>query len=183
MTEHLAWRHLLQRRKQRAIAPLYPERLSMGQSFLPQHPEPFRDSARRRRKLRLPMLTLAAVASVITSLTALPPASADENPSASPATKSSLHTEGFEDAPLKSTPEHWTIFGAVPEGAIGVTEDESYKGKRSLRISSVDGDALGARSPHMPIEPGKTYKASAYTLVEAGRSSIYLEYWDNAGTR
>lgn len=91
-----------------------------------------------------------------------------------------LPNAGFEQLdPETATPLGWTPW-ATPNYAV-YTLAAARSGVSCVAITDDDPTvSQGLRSPRMPVQPGKTYHASVWLLIErvqAGGFALYLEYW------
>lgn len=79
-------------------------------------------------------------------------------------------------------PAFWTQFNArVP---VLRETTRTHSGANAVRLSDTsDSSGLGLRSAAATITPGKTYEASVFAWIESGSPAIFLEFWDEAGTR
>lgn len=91
-----------------------------------------------------------------------------------------LPNGGFEQLdPETAAPAGWTAW-ATPNYAV-YTLAAARSGVSCVAITDDDPKvSQGLRSPRLPVEAGKTYRASAWLLIErleAGGFALYLEYW------
>lgn len=91
-----------------------------------------------------------------------------------------LENSSFEalDA-TKAAPAGWTAW-ADPNYAVYTLAD-ARSGVACVAITDPSEKvSQGLRSPRVPIEAGKRYRASAWTRIESGprpAAALYLEYW------
>jgi len=101
--------------------------------------------------------------------------------------KIELLNAGFEEGVTDSgAPVGWTEgFGRAAFGdSAALSEARAFEGRWSLRIEDRWPDAsIGVRSVRIPAEPGRYYTASVKVYNEQGGSSLYLEFWNDQGTR
>ncbi|MBT7298798.1 MAG: hypothetical protein HN849_04765, partial [Victivallales bacterium] len=95
-----------------------------------------------------------------------------------------LFTEDFEDmGAAGKVPESWAYFGSGR--TVAPTTEQAHGGTYSLRL--VDGsakEAIGLRSPFIPVKPGDAYLIEFWYFAENGnRQAVYLEFWDAKGKR
>jgi len=117
-------------------------------------------------------LGLAATATAGTGVFPLPRAAA----------AGELLNAGFEQVD-DGWPSDWEPFNAASREYISSAQDVVHNGSRSVRIEDRTSTSLGLRSASLPIVAGTTYEGSVQVFVGAGRASVYLEFWDEAGSR
>lgn len=93
-----------------------------------------------------------------------------------------LLNAGFEQV-TDGWPTDWEPFNAASRDHIASADDAAHSGDRSVRIADQSTTSVGLRSSRLPIEAGTVYEGSVQVLVEKGRASVYLEFWDEAGSR
>lgn len=91
-----------------------------------------------------------------------------------------LPNPSFEELdPETAMPAGWTNW-ATPNTAV-YTLAAARTGVASVAITEEsDTVSQGLRSPRVPVEPGVTYRASAWVKIERlekGGFALYLEYW------
>lgn len=89
---------------------------------------------------------------------------------------------GFEDL-TDGWPTHWTAFNAASRQAASITHDPVHGGENALRIEDNTATGIGVRSAKVPGVPGEYYDATIHALVVSGNFAMYLEFWNEAGTR
>jgi len=121
---------------------------------------------------RLTLVISIIVLSVSLCVAQMPPKSA------------AIYTEGFENPdPATNLPAEWTHFNQVQ--TISITTEHVHSGKYSLKLVDEDPvQAVGLRSPHIKIEPGKSCWVTCWYYAEKGNNqSIYIEFWTAEGKR
>lgn len=121
------------------------------------------------RKLRGATLICLVAGAIVAALPAVARAQDESLPNAS-----------FEQLdPATATPVGWTAW-ATPNYSV-YTLAAARSGVACVAITDQDAKvSQGLRSPRMPVEPGKTYRASVWLKIEqqqAGGFALYLEYW------
>jgi hypothetical protein len=96
-----------------------------------------------------------------------------------------IFTDGLEKIdPVTKLPQGWTIFSQNNGDAGSPSADIVRSGKYSWFMDDPDNTvSLGIRSPRIPAEAGKLYRASAYVYTMAVTTNVYIEFWDAAGKR
>jgi len=99
---------------------------------------------------------------------------------AAAAQEDALPNASFEQLdPETASPVGWTAW-ATPNYAV-YTLAAARTGVACVAITDESPEvSQGLRSPRVPVEAGKTYRASAWLKIEraeAGGFAIYLEYW------
>lgn len=91
-----------------------------------------------------------------------------------------IFQEDFEEPTADGKAPGWSVFSGNPL----VTADRAYSGKYSVKIEDTSTTvSAGLRSPRIPIKEGVTYVARVESFNESGVSQLYLEFWDDTGTR
>ncbi|GAA4522098.1 hypothetical protein GCM10023160_09960 [Brachybacterium paraconglomeratum] len=93
-----------------------------------------------------------------------------------------LLNPGFEEV-ADAWPTGWEPFNTASQEHIRSAQDVVHGGSQSVRIADRTTTSIGLRSARLPIAAGTTYEGSVQVFVETGRTSVYLEFWDEAGTR
>lgn len=117
-------------------------------------------------------LGLAATATAGAGVLPLPRAAAADE----------LRNGGFEQV-ADGWPTDWEPFDAGSRERISAAQDQVHSGDRSVRIEDESSSATGIRSAQLPITAGSAYEGSVQMFLDSGRASVYLEFWDDAGTR
>lgn len=99
------------------------------------------------------------------------------------ATETRAHTISFLNGGFDSGLAGWNVLhGNIAN--MTVTSEIKYSGGFSLKIKDMENNAAYAMiSDQYPVSPGKTYTATAKLYLEGGSGSIYLYFYDAAGTR
>ncbi|MBD2862531.1 PQQ-like beta-propeller repeat protein [Paenibacillus oceani] len=93
---------------------------------------------------------------------------------------------GFEQQAPGGVIPGWrqTYGNGVAAATYGITSTSKYSGSFSLHLDDLSPTAaLGVESDKFAIVPGTAYSASAMFQVERGALSIYLQFFNEAGTR
>ncbi|MDF2714200.1 MAG: hypothetical protein K0R28_1125 [Paenibacillus sp.] len=97
-----------------------------------------------------------------------------------------IDNPGFEQTAEGGTIPGWRQTYGVGVTAVtyGVTDTAKHSGNYSLRLNDTSTSAtLGIESDKIPIKGGTAYSASAMFLVEREKLSIYLQFFNQSGTR
>ncbi len=95
-----------------------------------------------------------------------------------------VFTEDFETPDETGTlPKDWKHFSKVH--TISLSTEQAHGGKYSLKLVDEDPvNAVGLRSPHIKVTPGKYVWVSWWYYGEAGNNqSMYIEFWTADGKR
>lgn len=129
----------------------------------------------RRRKRRV-ALTAAAAAALLAPLLISASAQADHDGPIGPV------NGGFEEPAGDGIPG-WTQRGGSVGGST-VVDDPVFAGEQSLRFDDPEDTAsYGLMSDPMPVEAGHTYQLSAQAYVEQGVPTLYVYFYDEAGSQ
>lgn len=93
-----------------------------------------------------------------------------------------LLNPGFEEV-SNGKPAHWTAFSPASEPQFSASQEHVRSGDWALRIDDPTTTGIGVRSNHVQVTAGQEYEASVHMYLLGGMFSIYLEYWNAAGTR
>ncbi|GIP33313.1 heparinase II/III family protein [Paenibacillus sp. J2TS4] len=106
---------------------------------------------------------------------------ADGAEAANSVLEKALLNPGFEQV-VAGKPEGWRAYEAA--SVFESVYDPVHSGGYSVKlIDSSAGSGNGLRSNSIVVLPGKTYRASVFGWNESGTSELYLEFWNEAGTR
>ncbi len=78
-------------------------------------------------------------------------------------------------------PELFTVKAFGNE--ITLSDKRAADGKYSIRIDDATASSMGLRSARIPAQEDLTYTASVQIYAESGRPDLYLEFWNDQGTR
>ncbi len=95
-----------------------------------------------------------------------------------------VFTEDFETPDETGTlPKDWKHFSKVH--TISLSTEQAHGGKYSLKLVDEDPvNAVGLRSPHIKVTPGKYVWVSWWYYGEQGNNqSMYIEFWTADGKR
>jgi len=124
------------------------------------------------------LLSIVLLALAVVAVSTGPLASA-----ATIAVPNSSFEEGVtEDGAPRGWPERFgrAVFG----DSVTVSQERAVDGRHSVKIEDRLPDAgLGVRSARIPATPGRRYTATVQVFIEQGNSQLYLEFWNDAGTR
>lgn len=92
---------------------------------------------------------------------------------------------GFEEPPVDGAIPGWrqTYGVGASDLSYEVTSAAKYSGNNSLRLNDAGASVLGIDSDRFGISEGVAYSASAMFLVEREKLTIYLQFFNEAGTR
>ncbi|MCU6713084.1 heparinase II/III family protein [Paenibacillus sp. J5C_2022] len=129
------------------------------------------------------MMRNAGILSMFLSvgLALLPSSGWAERADAVSAAEAVLLNPGFEQA-ADSKPVDWQLYEAV--SVVESVYDPVRSGYRSVKlVDASQSSGNGLRSHPLAVDPGQSYTASVYGWNESGTSQLYLEFWNEAGTR
>lgn len=90
---------------------------------------------------------------------------------------------GFEDVDA-GWPVAWRPFNEPSAGLVESSAEIVRTGAYSVRIEDPStSTGVGLRSSTIPVVASTLYTASVYSYNTAGHSDLYLEYWNEAGSR
>jgi hypothetical protein len=96
-----------------------------------------------------------------------------------------IFTDGLEDIDAEANvPKGWVVFSNNNGDYGSASKDIVRSGSLSWFMDDPSSTAsLGIRSPKIPAEAGKIYRAASYVFVLSGTANLYIEFWDADGTR
>ncbi|MDC3423124.1 carbohydrate binding domain-containing protein [Aquibacillus sp. 3ASR75-11] len=96
-----------------------------------------------------------------------------------------LANPGFEMEPSDGEIPKWNKYPASPRENTSVELDENqvYSGERSVKITDQSsGASVGLYSSAVEVVPGMVYTVVGKAFLESGSTSVYLKYYDSAGS-
>jgi hypothetical protein len=94
-----------------------------------------------------------------------------------------LENPSFEDI-SDGVPAGWSVIPAAPPGSVASSTSLVRSGLRSVLLSDESSTTgTGLRSTPVAVSGGSLYHASIYAHPDSGAGQMYLEFWDDSGTR
>jgi len=133
----------------------------------------------RRHVLRLGGLVTVAGALGVQAAPAL--AGGHPNPASDPVGLTSdnlLANPGLEDV-VDNLPAAWNLWNADSRGLVRSSTEQVHGGAFSVRLEDPSNTVgPGLRSAFVPVTPGLSYQASAFSYNVSGSSQLLLEFWN-----
>ncbi|HET7397097.1 MAG TPA: hypothetical protein VFJ94_01145 [Intrasporangium sp.] len=131
----------------------------------------------RRRSLAAIVAAAVVVLALGVAAVLLLTGRAGEAPGPAPQPVPQAIPGGFEGDPARAG---WVL--TAGDGVVSPTTTKAHSGSASLQLTGTEGGApASAALPRLPVVPGRTYAAGAFSLVGTGRQELVVQFRDGAG--